>query len=169
MNHNTRSRCRNYSCLAGRISRPPAPHAPVDCRRRGVVAVEEVLKRLWKVGGVSAARSHARRPDWALPSVDGLRFAGAERGVPPPDYAVTFSKAVLNLSISSAVPMVTRTLVGQTGHTRPMITPFCAIACAKSLPGLPTSIMKKLASLGMYFTPFFSRNAKVSWRIFRFV
>ena len=36
------------------------------------------------------------------------------------DHAITLRKAALNLSISSWVPMVTRTCVGQLGHTRPM-------------------------------------------------
>jgi len=34
--------------------------------------------------------------------------------------AITFRKAALNFAISSAVPTVTRTCVGQLGQTRPM-------------------------------------------------
>src|SRR5262249_34121420 len=38
------------------------------------------------------------------------------------DHAITFLKAVLNLFISSCVPIEMRTWVGQLGQTRPMKT-----------------------------------------------
>ena len=78
---------------------------------------------------------------------------------------IIFETAAWNFAISSCVPTVTRTLVGQAGQMRPIMTLFSAIALAKSAPGRFTSIMKKLASLGMYLMFFFSRNAKVSSRI----
>jgi hypothetical protein len=43
----------------------------------------------------------------------------------------------LNLFISSCVPMVTRTLVGQAGQTRPMITLCSASARRNRRPDAP--------------------------------
>src|SRR5262249_19685922 len=92
---------------------------------------------------------------------------GAARKVSYPTE--TFSTAAMNLSISSCVPTVTRTFVGPALHTRPMKILCAASACTYSLPGRWTSIMKKLVSLGMYWMPFFLRNAKVFSRILRLI
>ena len=46
-------------------------------------------------------------------------------------YAQAFSNAALNFAISSFVPTVTRTLVGQTGQIRPIMTLLRAIACGE--------------------------------------
>src|SRR5262249_4146847 len=52
--------------------------------------------------------------------------------------AITFRKAVLNLSISSCVPTETRTYVGMLDHTRPMYTFSFRIAMMTSSPGFFT-------------------------------
>jgi hypothetical protein len=47
-------------------------------------------------------------------------FLQAGRSARAAFQAITFRKAALNFAISSAVPTVTRTCMGQLGQTRPM-------------------------------------------------
>ena len=61
---------------------------------------------------------------------------------------MTLVKAVWNLAISSGVPTLTRTELGQMGQVRPMKTFSACMAAMTWRPGLPTSIMKQLETEG---------------------
>src|SRR5579885_2803571 len=69
--------------------------------------------------------------------------------MPAVDEAMTSLYAARNFSISVCVPTVTRTYVGQDGHTRPTYTFFCCMAASTSLPCRPVSSMKQLLCDGV--------------------
>ncbi len=73
--------------------------------------------------------------------------------------------AFLNASISRAVPTVTLTCVGHTGHTLPMYTFSASIASMSCFPGRFTSTMKQLLSEGTKEYPFAASHEKTSFRM----
>src|SRR5262249_22975832 len=112
----------------------------------------------------STAASTYCRPPGLQARAQPATLRLAEKCQPERRHYPIFSTAALNLFISSCVPIVTRTLVGHAFHTRPMMTFCSAMAFAYSVPGRPTSIMKKFVSLGTYLMFFFSRKENTSSR-----
>ena len=60
------------------------------------------------------------------------------------DQAMTFKNADWNFSISSGVPIVTRTWFGQLGQTHPINTLCLRMALITFSPGCRTSTMKSV-------------------------